>query len=208
MCNWTREGNPPSPQGIRPERDQQQSTNRKWHTGRAHRAVSRSQCSPRRAGRMDDLVGPAMIEKRDPWGPSQMSRIPPADRQSISRLLLAAALRHSLSFAISHMVAWSMVAAVHPPLPPFPLPLLPYTRPPIPVPTATKLIHRLTYLRTHIHTYYHNPRLAAFGPPAGCSTLLGACKHVQAWQETCNATSLPRPCVLHRDEWPFAALSY
>lgn len=137
-----------------------------------------------------------------------MSRIPPADRQSISRLLLAAALRHSLSFAISHMVAWSTVAAVHPPLPPSPLPLLPYTRPPIPVPTATKLIHRLTYLRTHIHTYYHNPRLAAFGPPAGCSTLLGACKHVQAWQETCNATSLPRPCLLHRDEWPFAALSY
>lgn len=121
-------------------------------------------CLPRRAGRIDDLVGPAM-STRGPLGcPSQMSRIPPADRQSISRLPQLQPCGPPFSFAISHMarMVYGSSSPVHPPLPPRPLfPLLPYThthitqntRLPIPVPTAKYILPQPT-------------RLAAFGTPA------------------------------------------
>lgn len=79
MCNWTREGNPPSQPAHPRGSDLDGTTNQppnpptgKWdRANRTHtRARSQSQkknaCLPRRAGRIDDLVGPAMLRR---WTP-------------------------------------------------------------------------------------------------------------------------------------------
>lgn len=148
-------------------------------------------CLPRRAGRIDDLVGPAM-STRGPLGcPSQMSRIPPADRQSISRLPQLQPCGPPFSFAISHMarMVYGSSSPVHPPLPP-PSPL---SAPPIhahthhtkhtpPYPSPNSKIHTTT---THTACRFWNSR-------PGAALLLAACKrHAKR--------ASPRPGLLHRD---------
>lgn len=132
----------------------------------------------------------------DPWGPSQMSRIPPADRQSISRLLLSAALRPCLSFVISHMARMvygsSSSQSTHP---------SPRSAPPIYTPACPSQSQQPSYYYSsylYVCTYLHTYTLSLPQPhglplldlPPGASTLL--CRNAR--RHTCNApASLPRP---------------
>lgn len=188
VCNWTPQ---PTPRGS----DLDGTTNTHIHqqengTGRtAHTRRSQSQrnaCSPRRAGRIDDLVGPAML-RRGPLGSISDVSDPTSRSPKYISTPPAAALRPCLSFVISHMVAWSTVAAASPPTPP----PVPSSAPPIhtpahPSPNSPKTTHSYTVLvhTSHTTTTHGLPLLDL---PPGCQH--AALPHARDMQRA----SLPRP---------------
>lgn len=202
VCNWAPSPHP-GDQTLTRDHQHPNPPTGKWD--RANRTHTRSQsqrnaCLPRRAGRIDDLVGPAML-RRGPLGSISDVSDPTSRSPKYISTPPAAALRPCLSFAISHMVAWSTVAAAaSPPTPP----PVPSSAPPIhtpahPSPNSPKTTHIL-YLYTH--PILPQPTACRFWTSRpGASTLL--CR----MQETCNAPASRDLVVAPQGERPLPVLA-
>lgn len=142
----------PQPQGIRPDGTNNNPPTGNG-TGRARTQSVSPVLLPRRAGRIDDLVGPAML-RRGPLGPiSDVSDPPSRSPKYISTPSCCSLAALPLIRDIPHgrMVYGSSSPPTPPP--PSPLPLLPYTHGRPSQSQQQLLIHTLPYI-TYTHTVH------------------------------------------------------
>lgn len=192
MCNWTREGNPPSPpRGSDLDGTTPNPPTGKWdranrtHT-HAQSVPKRNACLPRRAGRIDDLVGPAML-RRGPLGSiSDVSDPTSRSPKYISTPPVCSLAALPLIRDIPHgrMVYGSSSQSTHPSprsAPPIHTPALPsQSQQPATTHHTCKCTYLHTYTLTHTTTTHGLPLLDL---PPGASTLL--CRNAR--RHTCNA---------------------